>query len=198
MLPRFFLALAVVSPVFLLASCGSIVKARQESARGTITNEREKTYGAGVQGKTVFIVVNAIENEKAIRDASDSFGSALYQYLRERGYDAKQFAPENKEKLTRYMAKIQKDMERDPSMLVLQFIPRVVQIETTELKSGRKTTTPAKIDIYVGAYQKTLASPAYTYSGDWSYNSDSRFNVLTESVVSHLIKAGFLLDRPLE
>lgn len=184
-----FLLLAVS-----LAGCAQVIQARLSSAHGSIDNESEHSFRVGTGTKRIMVLADLFDQDESIKSANRGFSSTLYNTLSGYGYAVKQFQPSSKAERDQYLAKLEADMARDPGLLVVRMVPKamIVQSRVNEPSAHK---VPKTMEFAANAYVGTLRSPAFAYSGKWTYDGDFYFNSLAPMVTEHLIKAGYLAQR---
>lgn len=176
-----------------VSGCAQILDSRLSSATGSIQNENEQVVRAGTGVKRILILVDLVNENETIKTESAGLGVSFYNTLSRYGYEVKQFQPANQAERNQYLSKLETDIMRDPNLLVVRLVPNSIEMLTKVTDSSFKL--PKKMKFAVYAYVGTLRSPAYMYTGDWSYDGDFLYNALTPKVTERLIKAGYLAGK---
>jgi hypothetical protein len=176
-----------------VSGCAQILDSRLSSATGSIQNENEQVVRAGIGVKRILILVDLVNESETIKSESARLGVSFYNTLSLYGYEVKQFQPVNQAERNQYLSKLETDIMRDPNLLVVRLVPSSIEMLTKVTDSSFKL--PKKMKFAVYAYVGTLRSPAYMYTGDWSYDGDFLYNALTPKVTERLIKAGYLAGK---
>lgn len=178
---------------FSMTGCAQVIQARLSSARGSIENESEQSFRAGVNTKRILLLADLVDQNESIKSASGNFSSTFYNTLNSYGYVVKQFQPRSQAERDQYLAKLEADLVRDPGLLVVRLIPKTMGVLTKVKDPTFKV--PKNMEFAVHAFVGTLRSPAYVYAGNWTYHGDFYFNGLAPIVTEHLIKAGYLAKK---
>lgn len=187
------LRLLLIILALSVSGCAQINESRLSSATGSIQNENEQVIRVGTGVKRVLILVDLVNENETIKAASGVLGSSFYNTLSRDGYEVKQFQPANQAERNQYLPKLEADIMRDPSLLVVRLVPKSIDILTKVTDPTFKL--PKKLKFVVYAYVGTLRSPAYMYTGDWNYDGDFLYNALTPTVTGRLVKAGYLAKK---
>ncbi len=187
------LHLLLVILALSVSGCAQVIESRLSSATGSIQNENEQVIRIGTGVKRVLILVDLVNENETIKSESAGLGASFYNTLSRYGYEVKQFQPANQAERYQYLSKLETDIMRDPNILLVRLVPNSIEMLTKVTDSSFKL--PKKMKFAVYAYVGTLRSPAYKYTGDWSYDGDFLYNALTPRVTERLIKAGYLAEK---
>ena len=179
--------------VLSVTGCAQIIQSRLSSARGTIYNEKEQLQVSGKGASRVFILADLMNEEESIKSENNNLSSSLYNTLSKLNYPVRQFEPESKAELNQYLPKLEAELKRDPSLLVVRLIPKSMRVKTEINK--KSVSVPQSMNFVVYAYTGTLRSPAYVYTGDWLYEGDFYLNAMGPAITERLIKAGYLAKK---
>ena len=179
--------------VLSVAGCAQIIQSQLSSARGTIYNEKEQLQVSGKGASRVFILADLMNEEESIKSENNNLSSSLYNTLSKLNYPVRQFEPESQAELNQYLPKLEAELRRDPSLLVVRLIPKSMRVKTDINKQS--VSVPQSMNFVVYAYAGTLRSPAYIYTGDLLYEGDFYFNAMGSAITERLIKAGYLAKK---
>ena len=175
-----FAAPYAVATLLLLQGCVTVP--------GAVAESTEAIQQPGITGRTVLIYVDSRNQRPEFEQGSLAFSIGLQRHLKALGYDAEMYHVREAKDFGPWLNRAMFQLSRDRTTTVIQYNPLSYRTVNGRHDGGRFA-----INAYQ-SYSKGFTAPAYTFKGDWRFNSESTYARLVSETTNRLIANGFLIQ----